>query len=68
MKEIAEQTWGEQCKYFFLEKDDRTIVSLINAPKSFYELSGINDYLEKIQEYFVEQKYFPYVIGVGAEL
>lgn len=65
MKEIAEQTWGEQCKYFFLEKDDRTIVSLINAPKSFYELSGINDYLEKIQEYFVEQKYFPYVIGVG---
>lgn len=65
MMEIARQTLYGQCCYYFLDKDDQTIVSLLNAPKSFYERSGINDYLEKIQKYFMEKSDLPYVIGIG---
>lgn len=65
MKKIAEDSLGEKCKCYFLEKDDQTIVSLLNAEKSFYELSGINDYLAKIQTYLEEISDVPYTIGVG---
>lgn len=65
LKEIARQTLGEHCNCYFLEKNDQTIVSLINAPKSFYECDGINDYLNKIQEYLLQKEELPYVIGVG---
>lgn len=65
MREIARQTLGSQCKCYFLDKDDQTIISLLNAPKSFYELSGINDYLEKVQHYFAEKCNLSYVIGIG---
>ncbi|MGB8455646.1 MAG: helix-turn-helix domain-containing protein [Anaerocolumna sp.] len=65
MNKIAEDSLGEQCKCYFLEKDGQTIVSLLNAEKSFYELSGINDYLGKIQTYLEESSDAPYTIGVG---
>ncbi|MFR1368921.1 MAG: hypothetical protein ACLSA0_01670 [Eisenbergiella massiliensis] len=65
MREIAELTLGEQCKCYFLAKDEQTIVSVLNAPESFYELSGMNEYLAKVQEYFMNKGDLPYVIGVG---
>lgn len=64
MREIAELTLGEQCKCYFLAKDEQTIVSVLNAPESFYELSGMNEYLAKVQEY-MNKGDLPYVVGVG---
>lgn len=64
MKKIAEDSLGVRCKCYFLEKD-QTIISLLNAEKSFYELSVINDYLDKIQMYLEENSDAPYTIGVG---
>lgn len=65
MKKIAIDSLGVRCKYYFLEKDDQTIISLLNAEKSFYELSVINDYLDEIQIYLSENSDELYTIGVG---
>ena len=63
MREIAELTLGEQCKCYFLAKDEQTIVSVLNAPESFYELSGMNEYLAKVQEYFMNKGDLPMSSG-----
>lgn len=65
LKKIAETSLGTRCRCYFLEKNEQTIISLLNAEKSFYELSGINDYLDKIQAYLEEHSDAPYTIGVG---
>ena len=65
MKKIAKDLLGVRCKCYFMEKDDQTIISILNAEKSFYELSEINDYLDKIQIYLKKSSDTPYTIGVG---
>lgn len=65
MRKIANHSLGERCKCYFIEKNDHTVVSVLNAEKSFYELSGINDYLTNIQTYLEENLDEPYTIGVG---
>ncbi len=65
MQEIADSTLEGQCKYYFLDKDEQTIVSLLNTPDSFYEFGGINDYLEKVQNLFGNEGNLMYVIGIG---
>lgn len=65
MKKIAGSSLDDRCRCYFMEKNDQTIVSILNTEKSFYELSGINDYLNDIQRYLEKNLDEPYTIGVG---
>ncbi|MBB2184375.1 AraC family transcriptional regulator [Lachnospiraceae bacterium MD1] len=65
MKKIARDSLGDGCRCYFMEKNDQTIVSILNTEKSFYEFSGINDYLNNVQAYLEESLDEPYTIGVG---
>lgn len=65
MKKIAQRSLGERCRCYFMTKNDQTIVSVLNAEKSFYELSEINSFLNEIKAFLEENLGEPYTIGVG---
>jgi len=65
LDEIAMKTLNYKAKCFSLQRDKKTLVSIINADENFYESEGINEYLNEVRDYFRSSYSLTFTIGVG---
>lgn len=65
MDEIADEALTGNARCYTLQKDDGTLVSIINANAAFYESSGINEYLNAVRRYYKKNHDLTFTIGVG---
>jgi len=65
MDEIAIEALNGNARCYSVQKDESTLVSVINAEERFYESEGINEYLKKVRDYFKSNHDLTLTIGVG---
>lgn len=65
MYEIAGEALNENARCYSIQKDENILVSIINSNESFYESEGINEYLNKVRDYFKFKHDLTFTIGVG---
>lgn len=65
MYEIAGDALNENARCYSIQKDENILVSIINSNESFYESEGINEYLNKVRDYFKFNHELTFTIGVG---
>ncbi len=65
MYEIAGEALNDNARCYSIQKDENILVSIINSNESFYESEGINEYLDKVRDYFKLNHDLTFTIGVG---
>ncbi len=65
MYEIAGEALNDNARCYSIQKDENILVSIINSNESFYESEGINEYLNKVRDYFKLNYNLTFTIGVG---
>ncbi len=65
LDEIAKKTLMGNVQCYSLQRDKKTLVSIINPNESFYESEGINEYLNKVRDYVRSNYGLTFTIGIG---